>query len=96
MSPQIWVEAILYGEALEVSRPLGKRWHLWYAEESLPVIQKRCGSVWINDARSMRGYATGRWKRRCLSRHRFWSWVEPTTHCFFIRSGLRQRSRAPF
>src|SRR5262249_48132633 len=33
---------------------------------------------------------------RCLSRHRFWSLVEPTTHCFFIRSRLRQRSRAPF
>ena len=33
---------------------------------------------------------------RCLSRHRFWSWVEPTAHCFFIRSRLRQRSRAPF
>ena len=33
---------------------------------------------------------------RCLSRHRFWSWVEPTTHCFFIRLRLRQRSRAPF
>jgi hypothetical protein len=33
---------------------------------------------------------------RGLSRHRFWSWVESTTHCFFIRSGLRQRSRAPF
>ena len=32
----------------------------------------------------------------CLSRHRFWSWVEPTTHCFFIRSRLRQRSHAPF
>jgi len=32
----------------------------------------------------------------CLSRHRFWSWVEPATHCFFIRLRLRQRSRAPF
>ena len=33
---------------------------------------------------------------RCLSRHRFSSWVEPTTHCFFIRSRLRQQPRAPF
>src|SRR4029434_6776078 len=37
-----------------------------------------------------------RCKMRCLNRHRFGSWVEPTTHCFFIRSKLRQRSRAPF
>src|SRR6266850_8137239 len=35
--------------------PCVKRCHLWYTEESLPVIQKRCGSGWINDARSMRG-----------------------------------------
>ena len=76
--------------------PWGKDVICSYTGESLPVIQKRCGSVWINDARSMRRYAAGRCKRRCLSRHRFWSWVEPTTHCFFIRSGLRQRSRAPF
>src|SRR4029453_4225484 len=37
-----------------------------------------------------------RCKMRCLNRHRFGSWVEPTTHCFFIRSKLQQRSRAPF
>src|SRR2546421_221657 len=33
---------------------------------------------------------------RCLSKHRFWSYVGSTTYCFFIRSGFRQRSRAPF
>ena len=40
--------------------PPCKRCHLWYTRDSLPVIQKRWGSVWINDARSMRGYAAGR------------------------------------
>src|SRR5262249_23765636 len=78
------------------SRPPCKRCRLWYTKGSLPVIQKRWGSVWINSARSMRGYAAGRCKMRCLSRHRCWSWVEPTTHCFFIRSRLRQQPRAPF
>jgi len=79
-----------------VSSLLGKSCYLWYTEESLSVIQKRCGSVWINSARAIRGYAAGRCKMRCLSRHRYWSGVVPTTSCFFLRSRLRQRSRAPF
>ena len=48
------------GQGGRVSRHLCQRCHLWYTRDSLPVIPKRWGSVWINDARSMRGYAAGR------------------------------------
>ena len=43
-----------------MSTPSCQRHQVWEKRESLPGIQKRWGSAWINDVRSMRGYATGR------------------------------------
>ena len=79
-----------------MSKPLWQRGHLWYTKDSLPVIQKRWGSVWINDARSMRGDAAGRCNVRCLSGYRFWSSIALLTHCFLSGLKLRQSFRASF
>jgi hypothetical protein len=43
-----------------MSTPSCHRRQGWEKRESLPVIQKRRGSAWSNDARARRGYATGR------------------------------------
>src|SRR5262249_21028756 len=53
-------------------------------------------TVWVRLDQRREIDAWIRCKMRCLNRYRFGSSVEPTTHCFFIRSKLRQRSRAPF
>jgi len=94
-SRMVWRRG-LYREAVGVSRHPCKRCHLWYIRDSLPVIQKRWGSVRINDARSVRGYAAGRCNVFCLSGYRFQSWIVLVNHCFLMRPNLRQSFRATF
>src|SRR5207302_10865929 len=91
-SPQIGVEAMtLRGSARGVQTPVSKLSSGEYRRE--PPYAPKTWWVRLDQRREINAWI--RCKMRCLNRHRFGSWVEPTTHCFFIRSKLRQRSRAP-
>src|SRR4029453_16107302 len=61
VSTQIWVEAMtLSVRSRGVQASLAKMSSVVYQGQP-PCDPKTLGSVWINDARSMRGYAAGRW-----------------------------------
>src|SRR6516162_3169335 len=69
VSTQIWVEAMtLSVRSRGVQASLAKLSSVVYQGQP-PCDPKTLGSVWINDARSMRGYAAGRCNVRNLGIH---------------------------
>ena len=73
-----------------------KRRKVCSKEHSLPGIQKRWGYADINNARSMRGYATGRSRFSIPSWHRFQTQPILRTYCLLMPLEFHWNFRATF